>query len=149
LKFEVWDGTNDEFIDRTIAVIAAIVRKLDNGHLDWQSLDTRLAQFVIAASTECSQRLHDSKQQHVLGSGQILRAMGSGSHLAFDLIIRNVLPRMFLMWDDENYREKKILLLDVFNQILRARLDLRDGTIFAAANPFQDPNIVQRPMKTQ
>ena len=143
MKFEVWDGTNDEYIGRTIAVIHAIVRKLDSGHLDWEALDTSLVRFVIAASTECSQRLHDSKQQHVLGSGQILRAMGSASHLAFDLIIRNVLPRMFLMWDDASSRDKKTLLLDVFNQILRTRLDLRDATMSAASNPLQDVNVLQ------
>lgn len=143
MKFEVWDGTNDDFIGRTLAVFSAIVRKLDSVNLDWKSLDTPLAQFVITTSTECCQRLQDSKSQHVLGSGQILQALGSASHFAFDLVIRNVLPRMFLIWDDLASREKKTLFLAVFNRLLQARLDLRDTSITAALNPLQDRDYVR------
>jgi DNA repair/transcription protein MET18/MMS19 len=138
LKFEVWDGTNEEVIESTEKVFHAIVKKLDTGDSSWQSSTTPMAQFVIAASTECSERLHDPTPQHILGSGRILRAIGSASHQAFDLVVRNVMPRMLLMWDDESVDHKRTFLLDVFNNILRARLDLQ-GT-----NTLQSPEVHQR-----
>ena len=122
----------------------SIVTKLDTHYSNWKDLNTPLAEFVIAASTECSQRLRDSKQQHVLGTGQILRALGTTSHIGFYLMLSHMIPRIVLMWEDTNSRDKKILLLEVFNQILRTRLDLRDRTIVNILNPLQDPNDTQR-----
>jgi DNA repair/transcription protein MET18/MMS19 len=143
LKFEVWDGTNVEFIERTLKVIQAIGRKLDNGTLDWQNINTSFAQYVISTSTECSRRLHDSKLQHVLGSGQILHAVASSSPFGFYLVVRNVLSKMFLIWDDLTSKDKKIPLLAVFNNVLQARLDLRDAINIAAQNPLHDRNFLQ------
>jgi DNA repair/transcription protein MET18/MMS19 len=69
--------------------------------------------------------------------------MASSSHLAFDLVTRNVLPRMVLIWDDLNSRDKKTLFLGVLNDLLQARLDLRDASRIAVHDPLQDPAVVQ------
>ncbi|KAG0647898.1 MMS19 nucleotide excision repair [Hyphodiscus hymeniophilus] len=127
LKFEVWDGTKDEYIERTLDVLQAIGEKLDNGDLNWDEPASPFAQYILTASTECSERLHDSKAQHVLGSGKILRAIASSSSFGFNLVIKSVLPKMLVIWDDLISKDKKTALLSVFSDILQARLDLRDG----------------------
>jgi DNA repair/transcription protein MET18/MMS19 len=127
LKFEVWDGSNDEFIERSLKVIHAIGQKLDNGNLDWEDHTSPFAQYILTTSTECTRRLHDSKIQHVLGSGKLLHAVASSSSFGFYLVIKNVLPKLDVIWNDLKSKDKKIALLSVFNDILQARLDLRDG----------------------
>ena len=134
---------NDDFIDRTLKVIQSIARKLDSGTLDWQSVDTAFAQFVVAVSTEGTRRLHDSKSQHVSGSGRILRAVGSSSPFGFYLVVKTVLPRLLVIWEDLTSKDKKIPLLGVFANILQGRLDLQDALKVALQDPLQNRNAVQ------
>ena len=143
LKFEIWDGTNDEFIQRTLNILQIMARKLDGATLNWTNLDTPFAKYVISASNECCERLHDSKQQHILGSGQILHAIASGTHFAFVLVVRNVLPKMFVIWQDLSSKEEKTPLLGVFNKILQASLFLRATVARTLSNPIQDPALLQ------
>lgn len=120
-----------------------MTQKLDSATLNWNNLDTPFAKYVISASNECCERLHDSKQQHVLGSGQILHAIASGSHFAFVLVVRNILPKMFVIWQDLSSKEKKTLLLAVFNKILQASLHLRATVAITLSNPILDPGLFQ------
>ena len=137
LKFEVWDGTNEEFVDRALIVIETIGRKLDDGALDWTETASPFAQYILTTSTECTRRLLDSKQQHILGSGKILRAVASSSSLGLNLVIKSVIPKLLVIWEDLASKDKKTALLSVFNDILRARLDMRDGLNVALSQELE------------
>ena len=82
---------------------------------------------MMATSTDCSHRLHDSQPQHVLGSGKILCAVASSSIFGFHLVMKNVLPKMFVIWDGLTLKDKKTAILSVFNDLLQAGVNLRDG----------------------
>ncbi|KAL2070639.1 hypothetical protein VTL71DRAFT_13665 [Oculimacula yallundae] len=126
LKFEVWNGDNDDFIRSTLKVFHALSSKLSQNAFDWASSESSLSVFVLTAAKECKERLQDSKKQFVQSTGMILSAIASGSPQSFTLVFREVLPSMITIWQDLRLGSEKTLLLGVFNNILVARLALPD-----------------------
>jgi DNA repair/transcription protein MET18/MMS19 len=122
LKFEIWNGENEDFILGALEVLRAMTVSLGRSHYDWSSTDSATAKFVIPAATECKGRFHDSKKQYMVSSGKILHGIASGSPYAFHLVAMTVLPDMHVIWQDLKLPSEKKMLLEVYNYILAARL---------------------------
>ncbi len=131
LKFEIWNGENEDFILSALAVLRAMTVSLGRSQYNWSSTDGALAEFVIPAATECKNRFQDSKKQYMVSSGKILRSIASGSPYAFHLVAMTVLPDMHVIWQDLNLPSEKKMLLTVYNYILNARLAQPDITAIA------------------
>ncbi|CZT45614.1 uncharacterized protein RSE6_05939 [Rhynchosporium secalis] len=136
LKFEVWNGENDDFIRSTLKVFHGLSSKLGRNLHDWTSSESSSADYVLTAAKECKERLQDSKKQFTRSTGMILSAIASGSPYAFQLVFKEVLPSMITIWQDLRLGSEKTLLLGVFNNILVARLALPDISIPDATYPL-------------
>ncbi|PMD41655.1 hypothetical protein L207DRAFT_528262 [Hyaloscypha variabilis F] len=121
LKFEIWNGENEDFIEGALQVLRATTESLGAGLNSWSS-QTPMTEFVVTAATECRSRFHDSKKLYLVSSGRILHAIASGAPYAFHLVAKTVLPAMHVMWQDLKLPSEKKMLLTVYNYILDARL---------------------------
>jgi DNA repair/transcription protein MET18/MMS19 len=122
LKFEIWNGENEDFIQGSLQVLRAIAASLGKGNYNWSSQTTPMTEFVVTAAKECLNRVHDSKKLYLVSSGRILHAMASGAPYAFHLVAKTVLPSMHVIWQDLKLPSEKKMLLTVYNYILDARL---------------------------
>jgi DNA repair/transcription protein MET18/MMS19 len=134
LKFEVWNGDNEEFIQGSLDVLQTVTSSLSRSAYDVTDNTSHLAKFVIQVANECGQRFHDNKHVYMVPTGRILRAVASGSPYAFYLVARSVLPALHTIWQDLTLPSEKKLLLTVFNDIVRARL----AQVDIAPNPETD-----------
>lgn len=122
LKFEIWNGDNEDFIQGALDVLRSTVTSLGKTEYDWESPSTAMTDFVVTAATECRSRFHDSKKLYLVSSGRILNTIASGNPYAFHLVARTILPAMHVMWQDLKLPSEKRMLLTVYNYILDARL---------------------------
>lgn len=122
LKFEIWNGENEDFIQGSLDVLRAIAASLGKGNYTWSSQTTPMTEFVVTAAKECLNRVHDSRKLYLVSSGRILHAMASGAPYAFHLVAKTVLPSMHVIWQDLKLPSEKKMLLTVYNYILDARL---------------------------
>jgi DNA repair/transcription protein MET18/MMS19 len=122
LKFEVWNGENEDFIQGSLEVLRATAASLGKSQWTWTSNSTPMTEFVVTAAKECMSRIHDSKNLYLVSSGRILHAIASGAPYAFHLVAKTVLPSMHVIWQDLKLSSEKKMLLTVYNYILDAHL---------------------------
>ncbi|KAE9373275.1 hypothetical protein N431DRAFT_438577 [Stipitochalara longipes BDJ] len=142
LKFEIWNGENEDFIEGALQVLRATTESLGADLHTW-SAQTPITEFVVTAATECRSRFHDSKKLYLASSGRILHAIASGAPYAFHLVAKTVLPAMHVMWQDLKLPSEKKMLLTVYNYILDARLvqpedDPHRDLLFRSFEGFRD-----------
>ncbi len=123
LKFEIWNGENDDFINASLGVIKAIGTSLSAGPYDLTDHKDALGVYVLTAATECSSRLHDSKKKYALPSGKILNYISTSSPYAFFLVVKTVLPTLLVIWQDLKLDSEKKMILSVINGIIAARVE--------------------------
>jgi DNA repair/transcription protein MET18/MMS19 len=125
LKFEVWNGEEEESIKGSLQILHNLSESLSKSPfpLEWDLNEDHLSYFAIPAINECSTRLHDSRKQYLIPSGRILQAIASASPYSFYLVIKKVLPALLLIWQDSKLGSEKKSLLTVLNNILQARVD--------------------------
>jgi DNA repair/transcription protein MET18/MMS19 len=113
LKFEIWSGENEDFIQGSLGVIHQLTMSfIDHPH-----------KYIAGIVEECIERMNDQRGQYLEPTGRILHAVGSSSALIFGLVVKQFLPAVFIIWQaSETTAEKKRVLLLV-NWILQARLD--------------------------
>jgi DNA repair/transcription protein MET18/MMS19 len=121
VKFEVWNGENDEFIRGALNVIHGITRALSS-QADWNDTENPSVKIVLSILNECKERLIDSRQRHVVETGKILYAVATASPYGFSWATRMLLPSMFTHWQGLVSKSDKTAILGIFNRILEARL---------------------------
>lgn len=119
LKFEIWNGENEDFIQGALEVLRVTADSLGNRR---RESDAPLTNFVVAAATECKNRFHDSRKLYLVSSGRILRAIALPSPYALHLVTKTVLPALHVLWQDLKLPSEKKMLLTVYNYILDARI---------------------------
>lgn len=139
LKFEIWNGENEDFIGGALNVLSALAIALNDPipeiprkenpsvqplRPEWTSSDDEVAKYIIHASSECRSRINDSKRQYLLPSARMLRSLAATSPYAYHLVTITVLPALLVMWQDVTLESEKKMILETFNKILEARLDL-------------------------
>lgn len=125
LKFEVLNATVDDLADEALKTLQAIATQLSHDALTLQTLErTPLFRFVELVSKECVKHLYEPQQKYAKQSGQIIGKVAGGSPFAFHLIIKGVFPQLVTLVQDTSAIAKKKELLEVFNRVLDARLEL-------------------------
>lgn len=119
------NATTDDLADEALIAIQAIATRLSYDNLTLQTLErTPLSRFVDVVAKECVKHLHEPQQKYAKQSGQIIGQVASGSPFAFHLIIKGVFPELITVVQDTIALTKKKELLEVFNKVLDARLEL-------------------------
>lgn len=137
LKFEIWNGENEEFIQGALKVINAIASAISFGDWKWDDHNHASDRFLRPVLKECTDRIIDSKQRYMSSTGRILYALASGSTYTFCQVANKTLPALLLLWGDLSYNSEKASLIEVFNGILRARTEVGEASLkdFAENTP--------------
>ena len=129
LKFEVWNGENEDFIQGALEVLASVTKSLGQGTYSWalrnDNLPTEsnwMIEYVVPAATECKDRFNDSKKLYLVSTGKILGSIAKWHPYAFYLVAKTVMPSMYSMWKALKLPSEKQMLLAVYNYILEARV---------------------------
>ncbi|KAA8564545.1 hypothetical protein MFRU_013g01260 [Monilinia fructicola] len=152
LKWEVWNGENDDFINRSIQNIAAIASQLGKQQFDLNSDYNDLAKFVNHVTQECIVIFtDDTKKRMILPSTRILSKIASTSAYAFTLVFRNSLPTIFTLWQSLDTMSDRTRLVESLNMILEARSDISrsstsniEGTVHQPIKGLDDEYMTQR-----
>ncbi|KAI9650925.1 hypothetical protein NHQ30_000960 [Ciborinia camelliae] len=130
LKWEVWNGENDDFVNRSIQNIAAIASRLGQQQLDLEDDSNELAKFVNYVTQECIAIFtDDTKKRMILPSTRILSKIASTSAYAFTLAFRNSLPTLFTLWHRLDTMADRTRLVESLNIILEARSDILRSSV--------------------
>jgi DNA repair/transcription protein MET18/MMS19 len=124
LKFEIWNGDNEEFITGALKVINAMARKLSTQSWDLSDETAAHASFIIGIYKECVQRVVDSGQRFMLSTGRILYAMASVSPYLFYWVPGHVVRPLLDYWRTLDSKSEKTLLIGVLNRLLHARIEV-------------------------
>jgi DNA repair/transcription protein MET18/MMS19 len=122
LKFEVWNGENDEFINDALHILNGLFSSLSRSDWPWDE-SSEFSTLVDSVAKEIFERFSDM-QRYVPGSARMLLAIGSSSSLALRLVLKQIFPGIISMAQDEHAKVSKKSLMSVFNAILQARVDL-------------------------
>ncbi|KAG9244196.1 Dos2-interacting transcription regulator of RNA-Pol-II-domain-containing protein [Calycina marina] len=124
IKFEIWNGENEDFISSSLKVINALGKKLSTNIQDWDDELNIVARFVIGILKECTGKILDSRQRFMLSTGRIIHALSCASMYMFSWLPKKVLPSLLTLWGELSLNSEKTSLLDVFNRGLQARYDV-------------------------
>jgi len=124
LKFEVWNGENEDFIKGSLKVIHTMVTIMSNRNWDWDDQSNEAAKNIISMTKECKERIIDTNQRYVPKTGLILDAIASASPYSFQWVLKTTLPALLTLWDGTSARGEKTPILDVLNRILHARVEV-------------------------
>lgn len=123
LKWEIWNGENDDFINRSIDNIAAIASRLGQQQLEMGDDNNELAKYVNYVTQECITIFtDDTKKRIILPCVRILSKIASTSPHAFTLVFRNTLPTLFTLWHRLDTIADKTRLVESLNIVLETRL---------------------------
>jgi len=143
IKFEIWNGENEEFISSSLKVINALGKKLSTNIQDWDDELNVVARFIIVILKECTEKILDSKQRFMLSTGRIIHALSCSSLYMFSWLPKKVLPPLLTLWDDLSLKSEKTSLLDVFNRGLQARNDVEAQLMIAFKAKILDEDTIK------
>ncbi|KAF7859716.1 hypothetical protein EAF04_008795 [Stromatinia cepivora] len=125
LKWEVWNGESDDFINRSIKNIAAIASQLGQRSSNIEDDNDELAKFVNHVTQECITIFtDDTKKRMILSCARILSKIASTSPHAFTLTFRNTLPTLFTLWHRLDTIGDRARLVESLNIILETRSNI-------------------------
>lgn len=140
LKFEVWNGENEEFIEGALEVMHSLGQAISAREWDWDDENNDAARFLLGVLKECVERIVDSKRRYMSSTGRILYALATASSYTFSRVIKKTFPALLTLWADLNNNSEKTLLLDIFNRLLEARIDVEgEWAASLADRPPQGP----------
>ncbi|KAH8820313.1 Dos2-interacting transcription regulator of RNA-Pol-II-domain-containing protein [Xylogone sp. PMI_703] len=138
LKFEVLNGTNEDFIEGTLKVFRSMTKTLQKLSQDWNNEDDVFVRYVVDICRQCIQRLHEPERRFVRPCGRILAAIASTSPIAFSIVIKSTVSVLLVIWQDLDSTKDRKQFLDIFNYLLRARLEV--GEALDKEQNISDPN---------
>jgi DNA repair/transcription protein MET18/MMS19 len=124
LKFEIWNGENDEFITDALHILNGLFSSLYRSGWSWDE-SVPYSNLVASVAKEIFDRFSDM-QRYVSGSARMLLAIGTSSPLALRLVLGQIFPGSLSMVEDDHAKVSKKSLISVFNAILQARVDLAE-----------------------
>lgn len=126
LKFEVWNGENDQWIQCSLDLLRETAASLDRTPSDWSDKNSPVYTFIINALAECRDRIKDKPTTYVRTSGHIFNALASATPLTFYLTSRTVMPIVDTLAQAHSGGPERTYVLEVLNGILGARLSQTD-----------------------
>jgi DNA repair/transcription protein MET18/MMS19 len=127
LKYEVLNATEDELADEALSVLQTLSGCLSLEETTLQTLEnTVLYKYISAIVKECVKHFKEPQQKYAKEAGKIVGKVASGSAHSFHLVVKEVFPTLLTILQDTPALTKKRELLEVFNKVLDARLDLAE-----------------------
>lgn len=126
IKFEIWNGENEDNIKKSLEILRSIAVSLESGHSSSPEEDSYLVQYVTKIATESRERIVDSPKDYLPSTGRILYVIASTSNHTFQLVSAAVIPCLLELWQRITLASEKKMLLNIINNILRARIELLD-----------------------
>ena len=117
LKFEILIVQEEDLADASLKALSLIAAK-------FCETEGPLNNYLRPVIKECNEHLEDAPTKQSEAAGRILHAIaGSGDRVA-DKIARGVFPVLFTLYQASESITKRRGLLEVFNQVIRAYVDL-------------------------
>lgn len=126
LKFEVWNGSNEDWIVSSLNLLRALTASLDRAPCDWLEKDNILYNFVAVALKECKNRITDKPEIYIPTCGRIFNAIASSCPYGFYLVAKFAVPILDTCHQDYKTGPEMIIALEALNEILQARLEQYD-----------------------
>lgn len=120
LKFEILGVQEEDLAEGSLKALALIAAKFSDVNGDSQ-LDAYLRPII----KECNEHLEDAPTKQSQAAGRILHAVASASPLVADKVVKGVLPVLFTLFKGSESISKRRGLLEVFNQLTKAYVELR------------------------
>lgn len=138
LKWEIWNGENDDFIDRSTQNIAAIASQLGQKKSSFEDDNNELSKFVDYVTQECIVIFtDDTKKRMIQPCARILSKIASTSAYASTLVFRPSLPTIFTLWQSLDTMADKTRLIESLNIILEARLNIPHSSTSDTETPSE------------
>ena len=128
LKFEVWNGENDQWIQSSLDLLREVAVSLDRTPSNWSDKDSPVYAFIVNALAECRDRVKDKPATYLRTSGRIFNTLASATPFTFHLTSRTVIPIMDTLAQAHSDGPERTFILEVLNGILGARLVHSDVT---------------------
>ena len=118
----VWDvlrleilHVQEEFLeDLSLEALRAVAQRLSEGVVGPVNHDIPLAHFLAPITKECNEQLREPQQKQAKPAQRILGALSSASAAAFTLVVQDVVPPLFTVYQDADGITKQRALLDTF-----------------------------------
>ncbi|KAK3659002.1 hypothetical protein LTR56_001439 [Elasticomyces elasticus] len=118
LKFEILNVQEEDLAKEALKTLALIAAKFsDYG-------EGPLNAYLRPVIKECNEHLEDAPTKQSEAAGRILRAVASSAPLAADKLSKGVLPMMFALYSGSESITKRRGLLEAFNELTSAHIDL-------------------------
>ncbi|RFU34361.1 hypothetical protein B7463_g1958, partial [Scytalidium lignicola] len=127
LKFEVMNGTNEDFIQGALNVFRNMTKTAQKLLQDWNNEDDIFVRYVVDITRQCVQRLHEPEHRFIRPCSRILAAIASTSPIAFNIVIKSTVPVLLVIWQDLDSTKDRKQFLDIFNLLLLARLEVGEA----------------------
>ena len=117
IKFEVLSAQEPELSDGALVTLKAIASNLSKD-LTNSGPTSFLAQYLRPVTKECNEHIQEPAQRQAKASGDILRFLSSANVFAYTLIVKNVLPPIFTIYQDVGVIMKQRALMEIVNLLL-------------------------------
>ncbi|KAK3704398.1 hypothetical protein LTR37_013821 [Vermiconidia calcicola] len=124
LKFEILNVQEEDLAEESLKALALIGAKFAQPHFD-----AYLSTYLRPIIKECSEHLEDAPTKQSQAAGRILHAVASASANVADKIVKGICPTLFTLYKASESFTKRRGLLEIFNQIIRAYVDLTRSQI--------------------
>jgi DNA repair/transcription protein MET18/MMS19 len=124
VKFEIWNGDNEEFIQGALEVIYSLAYAVSVPNWKFDDETNAAARFLSSILKECIERIVDYKRQYMVSTGRIILAIATASPYAFSRVVMKTFPTLMTLWHDLSYNSEKTPLLGIFNRVFQARIEV-------------------------
>ena len=125
VKFEVWNGENEDFVRGALEVIHSLSYAVSAASTwDFDDETNAAAQFLSSILKECVERVGDYKRQYMVSTGRILLAIAGATPYSCTRVISKTFPVLMTVWEDLNMKSEKTPLIGIFSRILQARVEV-------------------------
>ncbi|KAF2270415.1 MMS19 nucleotide excision repair protein-like protein [Lojkania enalia] len=118
LKFEVLNVQEEDLAQEALNGLATIAKTLSQG------TSGPLNAYLRPITKECSEHLEDAPTKQSQASARILRKIAGVSPDVTNIVLANVLPNLFLLFQTAETIAKRRGLLEVLAQLIRADIDV-------------------------
>ncbi|KAK5171553.1 hypothetical protein LTR04_001809 [Oleoguttula sp. CCFEE 6159] len=120
LKFEILNVQEEDLAQLALMVLTEIARTLSKA----AGAGGPLNAYIKPIAKESNEHLQDAPTKQSQAAGQILNAISQASPEASDLIVRSVLPNLFVLYQDANTTAKRRGLIEVLVQLVNSNRDV-------------------------
>lgn len=138
LKFEILNVQEEDVADDALLSLQALGTRLARGINDTHKENVYLERFLKAVLTDCWEQLQEPTHKQAKPAGRILQTLGATSSISFDLIAKDILPRLMTTYQGAENIPKQKALLEILIQLLDSSLTVHNATNTAESLKMAD-----------